>query len=420
MISPKDVIDQLSVEELCQTADQYFSSISDPTPLMAKPFGSLAEAPDMLQNMGLLLSGLKLSKTMTVLEFGSGTCWFSRYLNQAQCVTISCDASKTALDIGKRLFNESNYFYQPVSEPKFLHFNGRKIDLPDESVDRIVCFDAFHHVPNQEEVISELARVLKHGGIAGFCEPGLYHSQSPQSQYEMKNYNVLENDVVMPEIYSMARKHGFTDIEFKFLCDMSMSLPQHQRIINSDKLIPERKGKLRPIINIINYMRKALDISRSKDMLSISAHASKTMTDKTIFFLQKGNVVYDSRGHIGLMHRIKSSGVKYDIKSGESIELSLSIKNTGASKWLIENYRDIGVVRIGTHLYNHDGKLYDLDFSRHDLLNPVEPGEEFMQKIKVDFPNKGQFKLAVDLVSEEVCWFENVGSKPFFIDVNVT
>ena len=33
--------------------------------------------------------------------------------------------------------------------------------LTDESVDRIVCFDAFHHVPNPAEVIGEFGRVVE-------------------------------------------------------------------------------------------------------------------------------------------------------------------------------------------------------------------------------------------------------------------
>jgi ubiquinone/menaquinone biosynthesis C-methylase UbiE len=31
-------------------------------------------------------------------------------------------------------------------------------------MDRIICHDGFHHIPNQAEIISELARVLKPGG----------------------------------------------------------------------------------------------------------------------------------------------------------------------------------------------------------------------------------------------------------------
>ena len=122
---------KFSVEELCQTADDYYKSISDPTAQMAKPFGSLSEAPYILLNMGHLLSGLRLGKTMTILDFAAGVCWLSRYLSQLQCKTISCDVSKTALEIGKRLFREYPNIGKPISEPSFLHFDGHELDLPD-------------------------------------------------------------------------------------------------------------------------------------------------------------------------------------------------------------------------------------------------------------------------------------------------
>ena len=88
MIDPKDVMRRYTVEELCETADQYYRSVSDPTPLMSKPFSFLHETPEALHNLGLLLSGLHLGKTMTVLEFGAGTCWLSRVLTQLNCQMI--------------------------------------------------------------------------------------------------------------------------------------------------------------------------------------------------------------------------------------------------------------------------------------------------------------------------------------------
>src|SRR4029077_10841159 len=59
----------------------------------------------------------------------------------------------------------------------------------------------------------ELGRVLKEGGIAGFAEPGPKHSLSPQSQYEMRTFGVVENDVEIREIWRQAKGAGFTDIK---------------------------------------------------------------------------------------------------------------------------------------------------------------------------------------------------------------
>lgn len=392
-INPKDIIDKLTVEDLCLTADDYFRSISDTIPLMAKPFHNLLESPQILQNMGLLLSGLHLGPTMKILEFGAGTCWFSRCLSQLQCQTICCDVSRTALEIGRRLFDEFPIVGLPVSEPVFLHFDGHKIALPDQSVDRIICNDAFHHVPNQEEVISELARVLKAGGIAGFSEPGEFHSQSPQAQYEMKNFNVLENDIVPMEIFAIAKKYGFDDIRFKLLCDMDVSLCQFQSLINGkqDRELPQ----------------------------SVSGNIRNVMYNKTIFFLYKGKVIQDSRTYEGLSHSIYIDKNDFQITAGDDMHLSMKITNTGSARWINENINDLGVVKIGSHLYDAKNKLLDINFSRHYFTKPVEPGEVVDTIITINFRDAGVYKLSIDLVSEGIIWFENIGSKPQLITVTV-
>ena len=392
-IEPKDVIARLSVEELAQTADDYFSAITDVTPLMAKPFSNLLETPQILESVGLLLSGLHLGKTMKILELGAGTCWLSRYLTQLQCRTISCDVSRSALEIGKRLFEEHPIAGDPIAEPEFLHFDGHKIDLPDESVDRIVCHDAFHHIPNQEEVLAELARVLRTGGIAGFAEPGLHHSQTPLSQYEMANHNVLENDVVPAEIFERANRHGFDDMRLKLLSDMEVSLEQYQALIARER----DRGLVEMVQDNIGAV----------------------MRNRAVFFLQKGRLIPDSRSHLGLAHAIGVGKSNFQARAGEVLQLPVRIENTGSARWLVENIQDIGVVKIGVHLYDGDDRLLNLDFSRHLLERAIEPGETVEQVLAIRLAEPGTFRLTIDLVSEGICWFENIGSRPQSIRVKV-
>jgi hypothetical protein len=73
----------------------------------------------------------------------------------------------------------------------------------------------------------------------------------------------------------------------------------------------------------------------------------------------------------------------------------------------------------GSHLYDDWGKLIEVDYSRHDLPAPVEPGETMRLTIDVALPGPGEYQLAFDLVSEGVMWFENQGSKPIRVDVCV-
>jgi SAM-dependent methyltransferase len=393
VIDPKAVIAQHSVEEFCKTAEEYYRRVSDPTPLMAKPFAFLHETPEMLQNMGLLLSGLHLGKTMTVLEFGAGTCWFSRFLTQLNCQVICCDASKTALDIGRRLFEELPLLGTAVFKPQFLGFDGHHIDLPDESVDRVICFDAFHHIPNQAEIISELGRVLKRGGIAGFSEPGRQHSRSPQSQYEMRNHKVLENDIDLDAIFELARLSGFTALSVKVLSDMEVPLETYDRIYSG-----EQKDDL---------------------VAELWNNTYNTTFGRSIFFLHKGAMAKDSRSHDGLAHTIAVSQNIIEIAHGTTLTLSFTITNTGNASWLHTNAEIFGIVRLGSHLYTRNGDLIELDYSRHDLPEAVHPGQSIVLTVDVPVAPPGAYRMAFDLVAEGVAWFENLGSKSVAVDVTV-
>ena len=280
LVRPGDVIERFTLEELSETADEYYRRIPDPSPLMAKPFASIHEAPEMLENLGRLLSGLRLGRTMTVLDFGAGTCWLSRIITELRCRAICVDTSATALAIGRRLFAEHPPLGGTLLEPQFLHFDGRRIALPDASVDRIICFDAFHHVPNQAEVLAELGRVLRPGGIAGFSEPGRNHSCQPQSQYEMRNHRVLENDIDLNGIFTLAQPAGFTALTVKLLNDSEVSLDDYNGVFDSSP--PE-----------------ALRARVWND-------THNTTFNRSIFFLHKGAPGLDSRGHEGLAHLLST------------------------------------------------------------------------------------------------------------------
>ncbi len=387
-IKPADVIARYTVEDLIATADDYYRTVSDPTPLMQRPFGYLHETPVMLQSLGSLFAGLQLGKTMTVLDFGCGPCWLSRILAQLNCNVICCDVSNAALDIGRRLFAEYPPLGGNVDPPSFLEFNGHTLELDDESIDRIVSFDALHHVPNVAEVMSELGRVLRPGGIAGFSEPGRLHSQSPQAQYEMRDHRVLENDVDLDAIFSAARAAGFTNLTARVANDLEISLEDY------DAIVERRSGEVeRAIWN----------------------NTCETMRSRAVFFLHKGELRRDSRSHVGLAHAMSTSTRDRTVPAGAPLAVDLEIANTGQAVWLSTNTHALGIVRVATHLYDAAARLMAIDHSRHDLPHDVKPGESITMNIEVPLPRDGSFVVAIDLVSEGVIWFENLGSRPLMV-----
>jgi len=372
MINPKELIAKLNVEELCCTAEDYYKNIPSPENLFSKPYNSIKETPELLYNLSLILAGLQIGKSMTILDFGSGVCWLSRLLNEMKLCTISVDCAETAIAIGEKLFNKYPTINSSIKEPVFLKYDGHTLNIPDESVDRIICFDAFHHISNQKEIISEFYRVLKPGGIVGFSEPGIHHSQTPMSQQEMENYNVLENDILLNEIEDIAKTTGFT----KLLCKV-MQNPYYSIEANDYYSILDGEIPKHVVDSIIEPMKK-----------------------NTIFFLYKGESIYDSRMSFGLSHEITYEA--------QGKKLLFTIKNTGISKWIHSNTQDIGVVKLAAHKYNNNMELINFDYFRMSLDNDVLPGEQIQISTELDYED---CILAFDMVSEDVSWFETLGSK---------
>jgi SAM-dependent methyltransferase len=393
LILPETVIAQCSVRDLIETAEEYYRRIDDATPLMSKPFSYLHEAPQSLQDLGTLLGGLQLGKTMVVLDFGGGTGWLTRILIQLNCQAICCDVSASALDIGKRLFAALPPIGTVVYQPQFLLFDGHRIDLPDQSVDRVVCFDAFHHIPNQEEVLAEFARVLRPGGIVGMSEPGGKHSRSPQSQYEMKNHRVLENDIVLDDIARKARIVGLTEFRAQAVIDLPLSLEEYQTLCDEGEPLEETLS----------------------DRLVSNVAASTS--NRSIFFLGKGRVRPDSRSHVGLRHEMSVSPAVVKSAHPTPITLHVVFHNTGTADWLAVNTEIFGIVRVGTHLFDVDGNLIELNYSRHELPHRIDAGCEGSLTIAVPSVGPGRYHLWIDLVAEGVSWFENLGSSPHRVEL---
>jgi SAM-dependent methyltransferase len=395
LIDVKQLIAETSVEELCETAEEYFRRVSDVTYYLSKPFYSASEMVETFIPFAQLVQNLKLVAGLRVLDFGAGTCWSSRWLTQMGCEVIALDASPTALKIGRDL-----YALQPVAgdqpEPQFLVFDGRRIDLPDESVDRIICFDAFHHVPNPAHVLAEMGRVLKGGGIAAFSEPGPGHSKSPRAQQEMRLYRVVENDIDVHEIWETAREVGFTDIKFA--------------IFNVDPF-------LLSLADFEDYL------AGGETMRRYAEAARQCTSHRRAFFLYKGALpAPDSRQGAGLMAQLSVELSAHRIAEGQTIKGRATVTNSSGNIWLPTTQR-IGAVLLGTHLLDAKGVLLELDYARHRLTpgvgRPVHPGETLEVELAIAPPPKGRYVLNFDLVSEGICWFENNGSQTVKLEIEI-
>ena len=397
-VDVKQLIQTLSLEELCQTAEDYFRDIPSPMSLIIKPLRVPNEAPHHLIRFCQVVEGLDLWPNHVVLDFGAGPGWASRLMTQMRCKVILTDVSPSALNIARALYEQLPPL-GTVPPPTFLPFDGRHLDVPDASVDRIFCFDAFHHVPNPTEIIHEMGRILAPGGIAGFSEPGPDHSKSAASQYEMQNYRVVENDVHIEQIWADAQAAGFDDLRIA----VYYVPPFHLNLTEFNEFLAGGP----PLDRFAQTVRGEMQGAR-------------------LFFLTKAGGVSDSRsapdGLRCQMHVTMDTEKGTNASAGSGVA---ELTNTGTSAWRTVQESETetpysvpsGTVLVGVHLLDASGKLIEIDFARASVRQDgvsVLPGES----VRVPFtlpplpaavaaPGTA-YRLAFDLVSEDMRWFADI------------
>ena len=392
-IDVKDLIASTSIEELNTAAEQYFASLTNWDHHLAKPFSGVDEAPWLLTHFTVVLEALRLKPGLTVLEFGAGTGWASRFLTQLGCRVILLDVSATALRIAAEL-----YARVPVigdrPPPEFLVFDGRRIDLPDASVDRVMCLHAFHHVPYPAEVIAEFGRILRPGGRAAFAEPGPTHSRAAQSQFEMRSYRVVENDVDVHELWRIARGCGFADLQMMVF----HGLPFH------------------------------VSLDRFEDFLRGGETCAEWVADARVFLRNIRNFVLakegtersDSRSSAGLMCEIDAR-LGEPAREGSPITVRVIATNVGDAVWLPRT-AEIGGVSLGFHVFGEGGALLSTDVLPNPLkegFGEVTPGEIATLTVSLPPLPKGRYVVEIDCVADRVGWFAQLGSHPARIEVDV-
>lgn len=390
-IDVRALVAKYSVEELCESADEYFRRLDNWDYLLAKPLAQVDEAPELLQCFAHVVQGLLLAPGMTVLDFGAGACWTSRFLSQLGMEVVALDVSESALRIGAALYRR-NPVVGDQPEPRFVRFDGHRIPLADASVDRISCWEAFHHVPNPAQVLQEMARVLKPGGIAGFSEPGPTHSQAPQSQAEMRNHRVIECDIVLEDIWKQARSVGFGDIRVALYSARA------------------------PLLGLQEFLGFASGRDE-RALQRIAAELKGYLPGRRLFFLYREGAAEasDSRRREGLAGRLEVT-----LAAGTTPGCLLAkavVRNTGSAAWLGRSAR-VGAVHLGVHLYDPAMKLVGHGYHVHYGLGgddpdaTILPGQRRAFEFELPVPAPGRYVFEFDLVASGVAWFAHCGATP--------
>jgi SAM-dependent methyltransferase len=368
LIDVRELMQKYSLRELNEAADRYFAK-ANPASLLRKPFQDLGEAAEVTLTFLHVLKVLAQPRGATILDFGCGTAWTSAIMAGLGYRVIATDVSTTALEIARAGY--------PDREITYLLFDGIRIDLPDRSVDAITCLSALHHVPNLDKVLAELGRVLKPWGVAGFSEPGPNHSLTPQSQSEMREFTVIENDIHIDQIWEVAQCVGFTNIE------LNLFQPE-------------------PILTTLDGFNRFLAGDRNP---AYEEAMRSLMIGRRLFFLEKGVP--------GLTTSLSVTDLDAELtpvrmrRSTDAWHLTIGARNTGRALWRPSEWFS-GPVRLGATVVEADGtehphpRVFLPKTNRYGIL----PGQEVMIELTIPATDRsGNRNIRLQLVSEFVSWF---------------
>jgi hypothetical protein len=200
---------------------------------------------------------------------------------------------------------------------------------------------------------------------------------SAMSQREMREFGIIENDMVIEDIWRCANGLGFDNIE------ISVFMP-------------------RPTLCSIEEFNELREYDTADRVLRRVYESSfqKIYEGERLFVLFKGAGVQDSRTQEGLKGNIIA-----EIKDlGANYQISGTVENTGTATWRRSGTTP-GSVNVGVILRKPDG-TWDQDFDRIYFLETPAPSGS-IREFKAEFAKDriGDAEIHLDLVSEMVAWF---------------
>jgi len=227
-------------------------------PRLNEPFGVGRNAGRLLFDFAAMLSAFADHDNNHVLDFGCGTGWISEFLCRAGFDVTGVDINTNSEEIfGKRLQTDKRI---TPSRFRFRHADGHRLSFNDGTFGHLVCFDSLHHMADYRKVFAEMYRVLDPHGRAVFVEPGARHSSSNETREFVEKYKKddptwLEKDVILEEIFALAKEVGFQDAKI-----LPHLLP-NMKIYDMEEWIQFAKGKKVGGVLGIDYMRHLADLN---------------------------------------------------------------------------------------------------------------------------------------------------------------
>jgi ubiquinone/menaquinone biosynthesis C-methylase UbiE/glycosyltransferase involved in cell wall biosynthesis len=342
-----------------------------------------------LFDLMVVAKSLDLRPGAEVLDFAAGSCYVSELLNRLGYLTVAYDLDAEILAIGRERFT-----LDPRCDPERTRFvvgQGTYLPFADESFDGIICMNALHHMPDYRATLAEMWRVLRPGARAVFSEPGAEHSKHPESISMMREYGVLERNVILSEISQLAKAVGFRRMILKPYVS-----PEHVEL-DYEEFTSFKEGT-RVSTPYLTSQEIAHFVERFHPLFYLEKDGTRPLTSA-------------SAPPELLRAKIVVRECPTRVRKGEILKVVALCENTGGSLWLSAPRPFGGYVTFGVKLLTSTGLLLDDTRGRQSLSEDVPPGGhiDVVSEVSLEGCETGRYRLLFDMVNEQVHWFQHKG-----------
>jgi ubiquinone/menaquinone biosynthesis C-methylase UbiE len=209
----------------------------------------------------------ELCKGKRTLDYGCGE-------GYGTAILAKNASSVVGVDVDPEAIKHSKDTYADFSNATFQRLESSLLPFPDGYFEFITCFEVIEHVKNQEEILSELSRVLSPTGTLLISTP---------NKAEYSDLNNYSNEFHVKEFY-VDEFRSFLKNEFAHVSFLGQRLVATSLIFNIEEddrkveITPEVTPTAEPVTNLKSVFEPIYVIAVCEHTASISIKGSTFIT----------------------------------------------------------------------------------------------------------------------------------------------
>ena len=144
-----------------------------------------------------------------VIDSGCGYAWTTEWLLRSGIKAVGVDICRSYLEIAIERLGPNR--------PHLVVADVENLPIRNASVDAILAYESFHHIPDRPRAVRGYSRVLKDGGRLVLAEPGADHEGAIGSVEVSAKYGILEKGMELVDVAAYAEGTAFAPPEQIFL-----------------------------------------------------------------------------------------------------------------------------------------------------------------------------------------------------------